>query len=125
MLPQGIQAMNGMAKPRNSHTLLEQQKWHFQLSQVVVNTYFVSTHSCPTWISASAASLAVPGACIDTEIPPDMEISIILSGRSKIHSPFVVCVSEGMWGVIATLVQAAPLRWMSSLILLFSLLGLQ
>lgn len=106
--------MNGKAKPRKSHALLEQQKQHFEASQVVINTYFVSTHSHPTWISASAASLAVPGAFTDTEILPDMETSIILSGRTRIHSPFVVSVSEGIRGVITTLVQAAPLRWMSS-----------
>lgn len=82
MVPQGIQDMNGMANPRRSHTLLEQQKWHFEVSQVVVKTYFESTHSHPTWISASAASLAVPGAIIGTEMLPDMETSIILSGRT-------------------------------------------
>lgn len=105
--------------------VLEQQKWPFEVSQVVVNTYFVSIHSHPTWISPSAPSLAVPGAFIDTEILPDKETSIILSGRTKSHTPFVVPVSEGMCGVITTLVQAAPLRWMSSLMLLFSLLSLQ
>lgn len=125
MIPQGIQDMNGKAKPRKSHTLLEQQNWHFEVSQVVVNTYFVSTHSHPTWISASAASLAVQGAFIDTEILPDVVTSIIFSGRTKIHTPSVVSVPEGIQGVITTLVQAAPLRWMSSLMLLFSLLSLQ
>lgn len=110
---------------RKSHTLLEQQKWHFEVSQVVVNTYFVSTHSHPTWISASAASLAVPGAFTDTEILPDMETAIILSGSTTIHVPSVVSVPEGIQGAITTLVQAAPLRWMSSLKLLSSLLSLQ
>lgn len=112
-------------KSKEMSSLLEQQKWHFEVSQVVVKNYFESTHSRPTWISASAASLAVAGAIIGTEMLPDMETSIILSGRTKIHPPFVVSVSEGICGVITTLVQAAPLRWMSSLMLLFSLLSLQ
>lgn len=91
---------------------------HFEVYQVVVNTYFMSSLSHPTWISA----LQLPWLC---QVHSWTLKHFQTWKRTKIHTPFVVSVSEGMCGVTPTLVQAAPLRWMSSLMLLFSLLSLQ